>query len=126
MLTKRNLILLSAALFVIVATALTADSKLPGGLNLSVISNEDANPAAQKTTGPPAAPPPTREERIGAGEDYARKLLLLMDTDKDGKVSKKEFMNFMSAEFDRMDTNHDGMLDVKELTGLRVKSYVGK
>jgi Ca2+-binding EF-hand superfamily protein len=63
---------------------------------------------------------------VGAGEDYARKLLLLMDTDKDGRVSKKEFMSFMSAEFDRMDVNHDGVLDVKELVGLRVKSYVGK
>ena len=38
-----------------------------------------------------------------------------MDTDKSGTVSKKEFMNFMEAEFDRLDANKDGVLDVREL-----------
>jgi hypothetical protein len=37
-----------------------------------------------------------------------------VDTDKNGKVSKKEFMNFMEEEVDPLDTNHDGELDVKE------------
>ena len=52
---------------------------------------------------------------VAAGEYEAKKLLVLMDADKSGTVSKKEFMDFMSAEFDRMDVNHDGLLDVKEL-----------
>jgi Ca2+-binding EF-hand superfamily protein len=43
------------------------------------------------------------------------KLLLLMDADKSGKVSRAEFMAFMTSEFDRLDINHDGELDVKEL-----------
>jgi hypothetical protein len=91
-----------------------------------------ANPAAssasdgQKTAGIPAEPPPTRDENLGAGEDYTKKLLLLMDTDKNGRVSKKEFMTFMSAEFNRLDVNHDGELDVKELAAIRVRPYVGK
>ena len=38
-----------------------------------------------------------------------------MDTDKDGKISRKEFMNFMAAEFDRLDTDKNGELDPKEL-----------
>ena len=39
-----------------------------------------------------------------------------MDRDKSGKVSKEEFMKFMEAEFERMDVNKDGELDVQELT----------
>jgi hypothetical protein len=42
-------------------------------------------------------------------------LLQLMDTDKNGKVSKEEFLHFMTAEFDFADKNHDGELDPKEL-----------
>jgi hypothetical protein len=53
--------------------------------------------------------------KVAAGEIEAKRLLLLMDADKSGKVSRAEFMSFMSAEFDRLDTNHDGELDVKEL-----------
>jgi hypothetical protein len=58
---------------------------------------------------------------VAAGEREAKTLLLLMDTDKSGKVSKQEFMAFMEAEFERMDINKDGELDVKELTNSRVQ-----
>jgi len=51
-----------------------------------------------------------------------KKLLLLMDHDQSGKVSREEFMAFMKSEFDRLDVNRDGELDVKELTALRVSS----
>lgn len=44
-----------------------------------------------------------------------KQLLGLMDTDRNGKVSRQEFMDFMAAEFDRLDTNKDGELDAKEL-----------
>ena len=43
-----------------------------------------------------------------------------MDRDKDGKVSRAEFMKFMSDEFDQLDINKDGELDVNELTALRL------
>jgi hypothetical protein len=67
----------------------------------------------QKSGEPVIKPPP--QDRLTAGEAAATQLLLLMDTDKDGMVSKAEFMSFMSAEFDHMDMNHDGKLDVREL-----------
>ena len=62
-----------------------------------------------------------KEKKLAAGEREAKKMLLLMDTDKSGKVSQQEFMSFMEAEFQRMDINKDGELDVKELTDSRVQ-----
>jgi Ca2+-binding EF-hand superfamily protein len=57
-------------------------------------------------------------------------LLLLMDTDKNGRVSRQEFMKFMEAEFDRLDKDKSGDLDVKELAQSQLSasnfSKVGK
>ncbi len=39
-------------------------------------------------------------------------LLQLMDKDRDGKLSRAEFMKFMNDEFDRLDVNKYGRLDV--------------
>jgi Ca2+-binding EF-hand superfamily protein len=66
---------------------------------------------AQKKT--PDAP---KQNSIALGEDEVKQLLLLMDTDKNGKISKKEYMAFMEAEFNRLDTDKSGELDAKELT----------
>jgi hypothetical protein len=74
--------------------------------------------AAQDSDQKPAT---QHEKKLAAGEREAKKMLLLMDTDKSGKVSKQEFMNFMETEFERLDVNKDGELDVKELTDSRVQ-----
>jgi EF hand len=39
-----------------------------------------------------------REKNLAIGETEAKRILLLMDKDKNGKVSKQEFMSFMEAE----------------------------
>ncbi|MGO9437447.1 MAG: hypothetical protein ACLPH3_21875 [Terracidiphilus sp.] len=70
---------------------------------------------AGQTSNAPAPAVAPQSSKVAAGEAEAKKLLLLMDTDKNGKVSRAEFMSFMAAEFDRLDVNHDGELDVKEL-----------
>jgi hypothetical protein len=119
-----KIVLVIAALFAAGIMGGIAGPKLPGGLNVSVNSNAAAESDPQKTTGPPAAAPNSKPDIFV--DAYTKKLLLLMDTDKNGKVSKKEFMAFMEKEFDRLDTNHDGELDVKELSKLRVRPYMGK
>ena len=56
------------------------------------------------------------ERGVAAGETLARQMLKLMDADKDGKVSRQEFMRFMEAEFDRLDVDHNGELTVREIS----------
>jgi|ERR1700685_946328 hypothetical protein len=65
---------------------------------------------------------PKQQRTLALGEDEVKQLLLLMDTDKSGKISRKEFMDFMEAEFDRLDTDNSGELDIKELTHSQVRA----
>ena len=51
---------------------------------------------------------PREPDKIALGESEVKQLLLLMDTDNNGKVSKQEFMKFMEAEFDRLDEAKTG------------------
>jgi hypothetical protein len=46
-------------------------------------------------------------------------ILLLMNTDTDGKITRDEWIRFMAAEFDRLDPAKNGSIDPKEIT--RVK-----
>ena len=62
------------------------------------------------------------QDKIALGEDEVRQLLLLMDTDKSGKISRQEFMNFMAAEFDRLDADRSGELDIRELTRSQLRA----
>lgn len=78
----------------------------------AAIRASTANGQAGTASAPAFTP---QSQPVAAGELEAKKLLVLMDADKSGTVSKKEFMDFMEAEFDRLDTNKDGVLNVKEL-----------
>jgi len=66
-----------------------------------------------------------KQKNIEAGEVEAKRLRLLMDRDQSGKVSKQEFMSFMEEEFQKLDVNKDGELDVKELTQSRLVPHGG-
>lgn len=59
---------------------------------------------------------PKKQDKYRLGEAQVKQLLLLMDTDKNGKISKQEYMNFMEAEFDRLDKDKSGELDPNELS----------
>src|SRR5260370_20879671 len=70
---------------------------------------------------------PKPQDKLALGEPEVKQLLIFMDTDKSGKISKEEWMKFMEAEFDRLDKDKKGQLDAKELEQLRVSHpNVGK
>jgi len=62
---------------------------------------------------------------VAAGEGWARQMLQLMDTDKNGRVSRQEWMRFMAAEFDRLDVDHNGELTVQELSRFSYGAHPG-
>jgi len=80
------------------------------------------NAAAQKDS------VPKPQDKLALGENDVKHLLLLMEADRYGKVSRQEYMKFMAAEFDRLDKAKSGELDVKVLTpaNLSVNRFVGK
>jgi Ca2+-binding EF-hand superfamily protein len=52
-----------------------------------------------------------------------RQLIRMMDKDMNGVVSKDEFIQFMSQEFDRLDVNKNGTLEPGELRPLATGSW---
>jgi Ca2+-binding EF-hand superfamily protein len=58
---------------------------------------------------------PAQQDRFALANKNVKELLLLLDTDKNGRISKQEWMNFMEAEFNKLDKDGNGELDPKEL-----------
>ena len=65
---------------------------------------------------------PKPQDLLALGENEVRQLMLLLDTNNNGKITKKEWMTFMEGEFDRLDKNKTGELDPKELAHSRVQA----
>jgi hypothetical protein len=57
----------------------------------------------------------------GSSTANSGQFLRQMDTDRNGTVSKHEFLQFMGRKFERLDTNRNGKLERSEL-----RSLVGK
>jgi hypothetical protein len=74
--------------------------------------------------------PPKPPDKLTLGHDEAKQFLLLMGPDKNGKISKQEWMKSMEAEFDRLDKDKSAVLDVRELvqsqSRIRPFASVGK
>jgi Ca2+-binding EF-hand superfamily protein len=64
---------------------------------------------------------PKPQDKLALGENEVKQLLLLIDTDENGKISKQEWIKFMEAEFDRLDKDKKGQLDTKELTQSKLR-----
>lgn len=78
--------------------------------------------AAGADSGAQKAPPPRKPpDTLALGEEEVKRLLFLIDADRNGKISKQEFLKFMEAEFDRLDVNKNGELDIQELKLSRIR-----
>ena len=64
---------------------------------------------------------PQPQDKLALGENEVRQLMLLIDTNNNGEITKNEWMAFMEAEFDRLDKNKTGELDPKELAHSRIQ-----
>jgi hypothetical protein len=53
-------------------------------------------------------------DKLTIAIENVKQLLLVMDT-KSGRISKQEWMRFMEAEFDRLDSEKKGELDQSEI-----------
>ena len=58
---------------------------------------------------------PRPQDTLALGENAAKDLLLLIEPDKNGKISRQVWMRFMGEEFDRLDKDKKGELDAQEL-----------
>ena len=63
---------------------------------------------------------PKQPDKAAMANVHVQELLLVMDTDKNGKISKQEWMKFMEAEFDRLDKDKTGQLSPQELAQSKV------
>lgn len=63
---------------------------------------------------------PKPQDNLAIGENDAEQLMLLIGPNKHGKITKQAWMKFMAAEFDRLDKDKSGSLDVKELAESRL------
>jgi hypothetical protein len=63
---------------------------------------------------------PRQQDKLSLGEDDVKRLMLLIDPNENGKITKQAWMKFMESEFDRLDRDKSGELDAKELERSRL------
>jgi hypothetical protein len=101
--TQRNLLTAIRLLAVIIATYAVAPS------------------SAQKVN------LPIQQDVVALAQPKVMEVLPLMDTDRNGKISKKDFMNLMDAVFDRLDKDKKGELDPRQFRqSVSVRGAIGR
>jgi Ca2+-binding EF-hand superfamily protein len=70
---------------------------------------------------------PIHQDVVALAQPKLIEVLLLMDTDRNGKISKRDFMNLMEAVFDRLDRDKHGELDPGQFRqSIRIRSATGR
>ncbi|MGD0798515.1 MAG: hypothetical protein ABR910_12405 [Acidobacteriaceae bacterium] len=94
--------LTNIARLTVAAAALVAVYILPAAAS----AQKDATPKQIVTV---------QQEQPAFGQNQVAQLVLLMNTNKDGRVTREQFIRFMDAQFDLLDTNKTGAVAVKEV-----------
>ncbi len=76
----------------------------------------------QDTAVPQKSAIPKPQDNLALGEGEVKRLMLLIDPNERGKITKQVWMKFMEAEFDRLDKDKSGELDAKELAQSRLQA----
>jgi hypothetical protein len=70
---------------------------------------------------------PIHQDVVALAQPKVIEVLLLMDPDRNGKISKRDFMNLTEAVFDRLDKDNKGELDPGQFRqSVRVRSPTGR
>ena len=70
---------------------------------------------------------PIHQDVVALAEPQVIEVLLLIDPDRDGKISKKDLMSLTEAVFDRLDKDKKGELDPGQFRqSVRVRSPTGR
>lgn len=108
---KKSLLLAVLASTAIAATAQTAPPPAPSSPGGQAASPEGANKPRNGMHGRPDA------------RKMAEHHMAKLDTDKDGKVSRQEFLARQSEAFSKADTNSDGSVTPEEMAALHEKHH---
>jgi hypothetical protein len=70
---------------------------------------------------------PIHQDVVALAQPKVIEVLLVMDPDRNGNISKKDFMNLTEAVFDRLDKDKKGELDPRQFRqSVRVKAATGR
>jgi hypothetical protein len=88
---------------------MTKQLKAAGVMGMLVLATMTAMPAAAQTPFPSAA-------QEFSSHFWSERMMRVMDANKDGMVSRDEFMTYMGKQYDMMDTGKKGMLTSQQFT----------
>jgi hypothetical protein len=94
---------------------------LPAAFVIAMLAFPWPIPKVADAQGKASVPRP--QDTLALGENAAKDLLLVLEPDKNGKISKQAWMRFMEEEFDRLDKDKKGELDAQELRLDRMVKY---
>ena len=70
---------------------------------------------------------PIHQDVVALAQPKVTEVLLVMDTDRNGTISKKDFMNLTEVVFDRLDKDKKGELEPRQFwQSVRLRGAIGR